>query len=186
MDQDEGQRFDVLGYPSSLMVGNWRSRLWPKTDLKDTRWGVKEDGSPKRRFVKTLVYTCESVAKNPNRARLIGGVSSGYSPRRGEQMTTRSDPENNEIRALLDLADFSGKNVLEIGCGDGRLTGRYANVAASVTAIDPFEPGIQRAKENVPDKMRDRVEFNPIAFEDFASTCESAMFDIVILSWALC
>jgi len=37
-------------------------------------------------------------------------------------MTIRVDPENNETRALFDLANLSGKHVLEIGCGDGRLT----------------------------------------------------------------
>lgn len=39
-----------------------------------------------------------------------------------KHMTIRSDPENNEIRALFDLDDFSLKHVLEIGCGDDRLT----------------------------------------------------------------
>jgi tRNA G46 methylase TrmB len=37
-------------------------------------------------------------------------------------MTVRVDPENNETRALLDLVNFTNKRVLEIGCGDGRLT----------------------------------------------------------------
>jgi len=41
-------------------------------------------------------------------------------------MVIRTDPENNETRALFDLADFKSKRVLEIGCGDGRLTWRYA------------------------------------------------------------
>ena len=50
-------------------------------------------------------------------------------------MTIRSDPENSEIRALFDLVDFCGKHVLEIGCGDGRLTWRYAEAAAHVTGI---------------------------------------------------
>ena len=59
-------------------------------------------------------------------------------------MTIRSDPENNEIRALGDLVDFSGKHVLEIGCGDGRLTWRYAEAAAHVTAIEPFEEAVGR------------------------------------------
>ena len=54
-------------------------------------------------------------------------------------MTIRSDPEKNETRALLDLVDFSGKQVLEIGCGDGRMTWRYAGAAAHVTCIEPFE-----------------------------------------------
>ena len=70
-------------------------------------------------------------------------------------MTIRSDPENNEIRALFDLVDFSGKHVLEIGCGDGRLTWRYAEAAAHVTAIEPFEEAIGRANVNQPDTLRD-------------------------------
>ena len=101
-------------------------------------------------------------------------------------MAIRSDPENNEIKALLAMADFKGKNVLEIGCGDGRLTWGYADVAAHVTAIDPFEVAILRAKEYLPDTLRDRVEFRHVGFEDFATASQSAVFDIVILSWSLC
>ncbi len=100
-------------------------------------------------------------------------------------MTIRSDPENNEIRALFDLVDFSGGSVLEIGCGDGRLTWRYAEAAAHVTGIEPFEEAIGRATANKPDTLRDRVEFHHIAFEDFAAACESEMFDMAIFSWSL-
>jgi SAM-dependent methyltransferase len=60
-------------------------------------------------------------------------------------MTIRVDPENNEIRTLLELADFRGQLVLEIGCGDGRLTWRYAGRAEHVMAIDPFAASIARA-----------------------------------------
>ena len=42
-------------------------------------------------------------------------------------MTIRTDPENNETRALLDMANFGGQHVLEIGCGDGRVTWLYAD-----------------------------------------------------------
>jgi 2-polyprenyl-3-methyl-5-hydroxy-6-metoxy-1,4-benzoquinol methylase len=100
-------------------------------------------------------------------------------------MTIRSDPENNEIRALFDLVGFSGKHVLEIGCGDGRLTWRYAEAAAHVTGIEPFEEAIGRANANKPDTLRDRVEFDHIAFEDFAADRESEMFDMAIFSWSL-
>jgi 2-polyprenyl-3-methyl-5-hydroxy-6-metoxy-1,4-benzoquinol methylase len=97
----------------------------------------------------------------------------------------RSDPENNEIRALFDLVDFSGKHVLEIGCGDGRLTWRYASAAAHVTAIDPFEEAIGRAIANQPDTLLDQVELHHITFEDFAAAREAEMFDMAILSWSL-
>ena len=100
-------------------------------------------------------------------------------------MTIRVDPENNEPRALFDLADFSGRRVLEIGCGDGRLTWRYADRAAHVTAIDPFEGSIARAKEDMPDHLKSRVEFRHIGFEAFTAASESSIFDIAILSWSL-
>ena len=100
-------------------------------------------------------------------------------------MTIKVDPENNEPRSLFDMADFSCQRVLEIGCGDGRLTWQYADRAAQVTAIDPFEESIVRAKENTPDDIKSRVEFRCIAFEDFVAASESSTFDIVILSWSL-
>src|SRR5574337_1468245 len=100
-------------------------------------------------------------------------------------MTIRVDPENNEPKALFNLADFNGRRVLEIGCGDGRLTWRYADEAAHVTAIDPFERSIMRAKENTPEGLKGRVEFRCIGFDDFAAASESSTFDIAILSWSL-
>ncbi len=100
-------------------------------------------------------------------------------------MAIRIDPENNETRALFDLADFTGQRVLEIGCGAGRLTWRYAGRAAHVTAIDAFLPGIERARENLPYELRDRIEFHGISFEDFAAASASSVFDSVILSWSL-
>jgi len=73
-------------------------------------------------------------------------------------MAIKTDPDNNEVRALFDLVDFSGKHVLEIGCGDGRLTWRYAEAAAHVTGIDTFEQAIGRAKAHQPDMLRDQGE----------------------------
>ena len=100
-------------------------------------------------------------------------------------MTIRVDPENNESRALFDLVEFRGQRVLEIGCGDGRLTWRYADSAAHVTAIDPFEASIARAKENTPEELKSRVNFRHITFDDFAAESRSLTFDIAILSWSL-
>jgi 2-polyprenyl-3-methyl-5-hydroxy-6-metoxy-1,4-benzoquinol methylase len=100
-------------------------------------------------------------------------------------MTVREDPENNELRALTNIADLDGKNVLEVGCGDGRLTWRYARKTASVVAIEPFEPSIQQAWKNMPGDLNDRVDLHHIGFEDFVHQHTSASFDIVILSWSL-
>jgi 16S rRNA A1518/A1519 N6-dimethyltransferase RsmA/KsgA/DIM1 with predicted DNA glycosylase/AP lyase activity len=53
-------------------------------------------------------------------------------------MAIDEEPEGHEIDALRELIpSFAGLRVVEIGCGDGRLTRRYAPEAASVIAIDP-------------------------------------------------
>jgi 2-polyprenyl-3-methyl-5-hydroxy-6-metoxy-1,4-benzoquinol methylase len=86
---------------------------------------------------------------------------------------------------LFALAELNGRRVLEIGCGDGRLTWRYADKTAHVTAIDPFEGSIAHARETTPDELKGRVEFRHIGFEDFAATNRASTFDIAILSWSL-
>ena len=101
-------------------------------------------------------------------------------------MTIRNDPENNETHALFEMANFSGQHVLEIGCGDGRVTWRYADKAARVTAIDPSSKQIAKAKEDLPSQLKDRIEFQDITFEGFNAASAPSVFDIVILSWSLC
>ena len=100
-------------------------------------------------------------------------------------MLIRQDPEENEIRSLLHLADLSGREVLEIGCGDGRLTWRYASRAARVVAIDPFGPSIRQARVNMPGTLQDRVELHEVGFMEFATANASAAFDVALLSWSL-
>ncbi|HEX9840490.1 MAG TPA: class I SAM-dependent methyltransferase [Anaerolineales bacterium] len=99
-------------------------------------------------------------------------------------MTVSVDPENNETRALLALLDFSARRVLEIGCGDGRLTWRYADSAEHVMAIDPKADAITRARENLPKELKGRVEFHQFTFEDFSATGEPSSFDSIIFSWS--
>jgi len=101
-------------------------------------------------------------------------------------MTIQVDPENHESRALFDMVNLGGQHVLEIGCGDGRFTWRYADRARHVTAIEPAARQIALAREQLPSELQDRIEFHNIAFEDFAAASPPAAFDIVILSWSLC
>lgn len=101
-------------------------------------------------------------------------------------MAVRTDPEGNETRALFELSRLDGADVLEIGCGDGRLTYRYADRAAHVTAIDSFADAIDRARRWLPERLEPTVEFRNVSFEDFSRASGSDVFDLAILSWSLC
>jgi 16S rRNA A1518/A1519 N6-dimethyltransferase RsmA/KsgA/DIM1 with predicted DNA glycosylase/AP lyase activity len=66
-------------------------------------------------------------------------------------MTIRHDPERVEVLALdTMLPDLARCRVLEVGCGDGRLTRRYAHRAGSVLAIDPDPSRIAALPDNKP------------------------------------
>jgi ubiquinone/menaquinone biosynthesis C-methylase UbiE len=69
------------------------------------------------------------------------------------------DPLGLETHVIHDLIDFNEKDVLEIGCGDGRMTRRFAEHTASVTALDPDEAMIAAAKVNFPDALRLGISF---------------------------
>ena len=105
-------------------------------------------------------------------------------------MTIRLDPENNETAALIGAAgNFAGLRILEIGCGDGRQTFRYATEAAKVTAIDPNAEKIERARQSTPPELASQVDFRVASLEDFYAAWRSQhrrrRFDRVLLSWSL-
>lgn len=98
-------------------------------------------------------------------------------------MAYRLDPEDRETLALFDfVGEFAGKRVLEIGCGDGRLTWRYAEKAAHVTGIDPNPDKIERAIQATPDHLRGKVDFFASSIDSFFT---NEKFDLAIFSWSL-
>jgi ubiquinone/menaquinone biosynthesis C-methylase UbiE len=98
-------------------------------------------------------------------------------------MPVFADPEDTETKALHDYADFTGKRVLEIGCGDGRLTWRYADRAASVVAIDPDADDIAIALEDCPAELHAKIDFRAAHLEEMDIPAEK--FDLALLSWSL-
>lgn len=98
-------------------------------------------------------------------------------------MTLRIDPEQNEVRALKQVAHWSGQRVLEIGCGDGRLTQRLARLGAQVLAIDPDATLIRAARKRLPKRLAPQVRFQV----GRAGRLEFAQgsFDLVVFSWVL-
>jgi 2-polyprenyl-3-methyl-5-hydroxy-6-metoxy-1,4-benzoquinol methylase len=105
-------------------------------------------------------------------------------------MTVSRDLDQNEIKALFEIAgDLSGKRILEIGCGDGRLTWRYASQAAQVVAIDSDPEKVRRAMQNLPPDLNDRVSFHTLGLEEYVDQHppreQANKFDLVLLAWSL-
>lgn len=100
-------------------------------------------------------------------------------------MTVSKDPEGAEIAALREIVDLSDRQVLEIGCGDGRLTWRYADAASQITAIDPDAESIAAAKEQCPHRLSGKIDFQASSLQDFAQRPIDGRFDLAILSWSL-
>ena len=98
-------------------------------------------------------------------------------------MRVSIDPEGTEIEVIHELVDFSGKKVLEVGCGDGRMTRRYADRAALVLALDPNAEKIERAIDSTPEPLRSKVRFRVADIAD-AELAQQA-FEVAILSHSL-
>jgi 2-polyprenyl-3-methyl-5-hydroxy-6-metoxy-1,4-benzoquinol methylase len=93
------------------------------------------------------------------------------------------DPEQNEVNALKQVTAWRGKRVLEIGCGDGRLTRRLARLGARVEAIDSDAALIRTARQALPRSLKPRVRFHV----GRAGRLEypPGSFDLVVFAWAL-
>jgi 2-polyprenyl-3-methyl-5-hydroxy-6-metoxy-1,4-benzoquinol methylase len=97
--------------------------------------------------------------------------------------TSVLDPEGVHLAALRRLADFDGARVLEVGCGDGRLTVGIAEHAASVFALDPDAQAIARARASLPSELAGRVTYVARSATDVE--LPRSEFDIVVFSWSL-
>jgi ubiquinone/menaquinone biosynthesis C-methylase UbiE len=97
-------------------------------------------------------------------------------------MTFQKDPEYNETKHLHQFVNFNGSRVLEIGCGEGRLTWRYAAKPALTIGIDPDRNALRVATIDRPTDLELRVHFANAIAEWLPFPSES--FDIAILAWS--
>ena len=96
------------------------------------------------------------------------------------------DPEEAETRAIHELVDFARADVLEVGCGDGRLTWRYAERTRSVLALDPDGAAIEQARTSLaslPDPLRHSVAFQAADITNVELPAQA--FDVVVLASSL-
>ena len=103
-------------------------------------------------------------------------------------MTIIMDPQQNEVRALRGATDWRGLRVLEVGCGDGRLTVRLARLGARGEAIDPDAASIRLARKQrlkqLPARLARNVRYHVGEAEHLDYPDES--FDRVVFAWSLC
>jgi ubiquinone/menaquinone biosynthesis C-methylase UbiE len=98
-------------------------------------------------------------------------------------MSVAVDPEGAETRILREMVDLRGADVVEMGCGDGRMTWRYAGRTRSVLGIDPSADAIGQARAATPQRLKSKVTFQ-VGDAARVQLPEEA-FDIGILSWSL-
>jgi ubiquinone/menaquinone biosynthesis C-methylase UbiE len=97
-------------------------------------------------------------------------------------MTVQIDPEGTEIKHLRRIVEFTGKRVLEIGCGDGRLTWRFANSAKRATGIDLLQDDLRVAMIDRPSDLEEKVFF--ARADSIQLPFAKETFDIAILAWS--
>jgi 2-polyprenyl-3-methyl-5-hydroxy-6-metoxy-1,4-benzoquinol methylase len=98
-------------------------------------------------------------------------------------VTAVLDPEGVHFAALRRLCDFRGLNVLELGCGEGRLTVPVAREAARVLAFDPDEAAVERGRRSLPTELVERVAYRVASGKEIE--VEPGSFELALFSWSL-
>ena len=99
-------------------------------------------------------------------------------------MPLTMDPAGDETRALEKATDWKDRRVLEIGCGDGRLTLRLASLdPARIEALDPDADVIKAARKALPSAEKAHIKYHVAQAENLKYPPGS--FDIAVFSWVL-
>jgi len=90
----------------------------------------------------------------------------------------RDDSDLIIIEKILQFTDLEDRDVLEVGCGDGRITALMAGRAGTLTAIEPDSEHMGRARKGVSGVAFHIASGEALPFSD-------ASFDLVLFTLSL-
>jgi len=113
-----------------------------------------------------------------------GLAAFGHIVARSDLDDAREYPAAEAERARIERhASLRGKDVLEVGCGNGRLTLAYGARARSVVAIEPNGALVAHARRRARRSGLERVRF---VARPAQTGIRGGPYDVVLFSWSLC
>lgn len=97
-------------------------------------------------------------------------------------MDVEKDPEGSEPKHLLDFIGPERGRMIEIGCGDGRLTWRYAAAVGKVVGVDLERDDLRVARIERPSDLDSRVTFAQA--DSIRLPFRDGSFDLALFAWS--
>ena len=99
-------------------------------------------------------------------------------------MGRRVDPEGAELGAMRRFVSPGWNRLLDVGCGEGRLTTRLASLGKEAFGLDPVAADVERGWRAIPPDLRQHITLAVGTGEHLPFPDRT--FDVVFFSWSLC